>query len=163
MRTKCYICYKDGAKGLCSYHKILYKWDSAIQGFRLKKKNRGSRYTKDSFHKNEIKLTKILEQVYGSKNVITSYHPIWAESVKKVLLEYDIYIKTRNILIEYNGRQHYEYVPFFHSSYKEFLQQKRRDSKKKWLARKQGVQLIIIKYNEPIFKDYIINKIEGKF
>jgi hypothetical protein len=162
MRTKCYICYKDGNKGLCPYHKKIYKWDSSIQGFRLKKKNNGSRYTKTDFHKNEIKLTKILEQVYGSKNIITSYHPIWAESVKQVLLEYDIFIKTKNILVEYNGRQHYEYVPFFHSSYKDFLQQKRRDSKKKRLAKNQGVQLVIIKYDEPMFKDYIINKIEGK-
>lgn len=162
MRNKCYICYKDGNKGLCSYHKTLYKWDSTIQGFRLKKKNRGSRYTKDSFHKNEIKLTKILEQVYGSKNIITSFHPLWAESLKKVLLEYDIFIKTRKILIEYNGRQHYEYVPFFHKSKIEFLRQKRRDKRKKNLAKKQGVFLLVIKYDEPIFKDYIINKIEGK-
>jgi hypothetical protein len=100
--------------------------------------------------------------VYGSKNIVTSYHPLWAESVKQVLLEFDIYIKTKKILIEYNGRQHYEYVPFFHGKKINFLQQKRRDSRKRRLAKKQGTSLIVIKYDEPIFKDYIINKIEGK-
>jgi len=159
-RDKCYICFQNCDKGLCSYHQTLYKWDSSIKGFRLKKKNRGSRYTKDEFHKNEIRLTKILEQVYGSKNIITSYHPLWAESTKHVLLEYDIYIKNKDILVEYQGRQHYEHVPFFGTK-QEFLLQKKRDSRKKRLAKIQNKKLICIKYNEPIFKDYIINKIEG--
>ena len=160
MRDKCYICYKEGVKGLCSYHKTLYKWDSNIQGFRLKKKNRGSRYTKDSFHKSEIKLTKILEQVYGSKNVITSFHPIWALSLKGVLLEFDIYIKNKNILVEYNSDIHFKYTEFFHKTYTNFVKQKARDKRKAKLANKNNKCLIIITHDEPMFKDYIINKIE---
>lgn len=162
MRDKCFICNKDGKNGLCSFHEIYYKWDSSISGFRLKKRNNGSRYTEVEFHNNEIKLTKIIEDVYGQKNTVTSYHPIWAESRKKVLLEYDVYIKNKNVLIEYNGRQHYEYVSFFHKTKKQYKQQRSRDTRKKRLAKKQGVQLIVFKFDEPIFKDYVVNKIEGK-
>ena len=161
-RDKCYICFQNCDKGLCSYHQTLYKWDSSIKGFRLKKKNRGSRYTKDEFHKNEIRLTKILEQVYGSKNVITSYRPLWALSLKGVLLEFDIYIKSKNILVEYNSDIHYKYTKFFHKTYINFVKQKARDKRKAKLAIKNKTCLIIITHDEPMFKDYIINKIEGK-
>jgi hypothetical protein len=95
------------------------------------------------------------------KNIITSYHPIWAVSIKGVLLEYDIFIKSKNILVEVSGAQHFEWIPFFHPTKLEFLQQQRRDKSKARMAKKNGKKLIIFKYDEPLFKDYIINKIEG--
>jgi hypothetical protein len=159
MRKKCYICNTIGKDGLCSEHALLYRWDAGINGFRLRKRNTGSRYTTKDYHKSEIELTKIIEQVYGFENVLTSYRPLWAKSTKGVLLEFDIFIKSKNILIEYNGRQHYEYVPFFHKSYKIFEDQKKRDKRKKKLAIKNEMKLIVFKYDEPIFKDYIVNKI----
>lgn len=135
-------------------------WDSSVKGFRLKKRNNGSRYTKKGFHKTEIKLTKILEQFYGKSNIITSYHPIWAISDKGVLFEYDIYIKSINILIEYNGIEHYKFVKFFHNNRRKFEKRKKFDARKTRLAKENGFQLIVFKYDEPMFEDYIINKIE---
>lgn len=160
MRDRCYICNRRGKDGLCYAHEASYMWDSSIQGFRLKKRNTGSRYTKSDFHKTEIKLTKILEQHYGTENVVTSYHPLWAVSKKDVLYEFDIYIKSKDILIEYDGRQHYEYVKFIQKKYKNFLAQKSRDKRKAKLAKKQGKTLILFRYDEPIFGDYVINKVE---
>lgn len=162
MATKCCICGFPATKDLCKIHNSLYKWESSIQGYRLKKKNSGSRYTQSDFHKNEIRLTKILEQHYGKENVITSFHPIWAISRKKVLYEYDIFVVNRNILIEYNGQQHYEFIPFFQKTKANFKKQLARDKAKVKLAKKNGKNLIVFKYDEPIFKDYVINKIEGE-
>jgi hypothetical protein len=162
MANKCYICGFPAKDKLCTTHTKLYKWESSIQGFRLKKKNSGSRYTQNEFHKNEILLTKFLEQYYGKKNIITSYHPIWALSKKNVLYEYDIYIKTIDVLIEYNGQQHYEFIPFFQKTKSNFKKQVSRDKLKVRLAKKNGKKLIIFKFDEPIFKDYVINKIEGE-
>jgi len=165
MNTKCLLCgFPTEVKHakLCNRHARLYKWDSAIGGFRLKKRNGGSRYTQSDYHKREIRLTKILEKVYGKKNIITSYHPIWAFSTKQVLFEFDIYIKSKDLLIEYNGIQHYEYTPFFHGTKIKFVLQLRRDKSKARLAKRNGKKLIVFKYNEPIFKDYIVNKIEGE-
>ena len=162
MDSKCLICGFYSNDKLCITHSKLYKWEFSIEGFRLKKRMTGSRYTQNNYHKNEIKLTKILEKYYGKKNIITSYHPIWAMSSKFVLFEYDIYIKNKDILIEYNGQQHYEYTPFFHKSKSEFLSQIKRDKSKTRLAKKNGKKLIVFKYNEPLFEDYIINKIEGE-
>lgn len=158
-RQKCYICGRKG-KALCDHHDELYMWDYALNGFRLKKKNRGSRYTQQNFHKHEIELTKIIEDYFGKDNVVTSFHPIWAISSKDVLLEYDILIIDKNILIEYNGIQHYE-TGHFNMNREDLKIQKQHDNYKRKQAKLFGFKLIIFKYDEPLFKDYVISKING--
>lgn len=160
--SKCLICNSPAKDKLCVTHSAIYKWDSSISGFRLKKRTTGSRYTQSDYHKSEIKLTKILEKVYGKKNIITSFHPLWALSPKQVLYEFDIFIKNKNILVEFSGIQHYKRSSFFHHTNKDFLDQVKRDRRKAKMAKKNGKKLIIFKYDEPLFEDYIINKIEGE-
>lgn len=157
---QCVICGWFNHNKLCETHKKLYVWDKKINGYRLKKSGRKSRYTTEEYHKSEIYLTKILESYFGSKNVFTSYHPPWAETNKHVLLEYDIFIKP-NILIEYNGIQHYVHTKFFHKTKKKFIDQCKRDKKKYKLAKDNGYIIITFKYDEPLIKDYILNKIRG--
>ena len=160
--NKCCICGFASKDKLCTSHSKIYIWEPSIKGFRLKKRMGGSRYTQFKYHKNEIRLTKILESYYGKKNIITSYHPIWAVSNKDVLYEFDIYIKNIELLIEYNGIQHYEFTAFFHKTKLKFKEQVQRDENKLGLVRKNSKKLIIFKYSEPIFEDYVINKIEGE-
>lgn len=65
-------------------------------------------------------------------------------------LKFDFYIPTHNLLIECNGRQHYEHTPIFHetNSWCTFeLQQHRDDIKKQW-ATSQRITLITIPYYE---------------
>jgi hypothetical protein len=161
MKYRCVICALWSINKLCSKHKKKYIWDSKAQGYRLRKKSSGSRYTNLEFHKNEIKLTKILESYYGASDVVTSFHPLWAVTQRRVLYEFDIYIKSKKLLIEYNGIQHYEFTPFFHKFQRNFIKQQRRDKDKAQLAKDNGFKLIVFKYDEPIFKDYVLNKIEG--
>ena len=161
METKqCKICGWYSDSDLCKTHSKEYKWESNIQSYRLKKRNTGSRYTKHEYHKSEIQLTKIIESFYGPDNIFTSVHPIWAVTRKHVLYEFDIYIKSRKVFIEYNGEQHYKFTRFFHKTRSEYLKQIRRDKRKRSLATTNGFQVITFKYDEPIFKDYVINKIE---
>lgn len=159
--TRCAICGWYNVDKLCKNHKARYMWDGSIQAYRLKKRSRGSRYTNEQYHKSEIKLTKIIERHYGSDDVFTSVHPIWALTPKEVLYEFDIYIKSKRVLVEYNGIQHYEYTNFFQHSKKKFNEQKKRDKTKYKLAKENGYSVVIFRYDEPMFKDYVINKIEG--
>jgi len=163
-QSRCVICRRFCTKGdtLCKRHKKTFMWDSSINGYRLKKRENGSstRYIRKKFHKHEIELAKVLEKFYGPKNVYTGYHPIWAVSKKGVLLEFDMYIRSKDVLIEYNGIQHYQFTPYFHRTKTKFEDQKRRDKRKHRLAKKNGYQLIVFKYNEPLFEDYVVNKIE---
>lgn len=160
-KTRCAICGWYNVDKLCTKHKKLYMWDSSIQAYRLKKRYHGSRYTNKEYHKSEIELTRIIEKYYGSNNVYTSVHPIWAETDKGVLYEFDILIKNKNILVEYNGRQHYQFVKFFQRTKKRFKEQQKRDKLKYKLAKENNYTVFTFKYNEPLFKDYVINRIEG--
>lgn len=161
--TKCKLCLRLTKQGelLCKKHKVFYIFDKEINGFRLRKTKNGTatRYTRKKFHSHEIELTKILERYYGTHNIVTSFHPLWAVSNKRALLEYDIFIKNKNILIEYNGEQHYKFIRIFHRRLKRFEDQKTRDALKETLAKANNFKFIVIKYNEPLVEDYIITKI----
>ena len=62
-------------------------------------------------------------------------------------LELDGYNKELNIAFEYNGKQHYEYLPHFHRNGEDdFEEQKERDRKKYRICREKKINLIIIPY-----------------
>lgn len=157
--TRCAICGWYNVDKLCKKHKRFYMWDSSIQAYRLKKRSNGCRYTTLKFHKSETELVRILEEYFGKNDIFTSVHPIWAESEKGVLYEYDIYIKSIRLFIEYDGQQHYKFVKIFHKTKKNFTRQQYRDSQKNKLAAKNNFKLIHIRFDEPLYKDYILQKL----
>lgn len=61
-------------------------------------------------------------------------------------LEIDIFNDELKLGIEYNGRQHYDYLPYFHKDYNTFLKQKYRDELKTKRCLQHGVQLIVVPY-----------------
>ena len=62
-------------------------------------------------------------------------------------LELDVYNDELKLAIEYNGKQHYEYIPkYFHRSYEDFLEQKYRDELKREKCRENGIKLIEVPY-----------------
>lgn len=68
------------------------------------------------------------------KNAVTGGHN----------LELDCYNDELKIGIEYNGIQHYKYVPYFHRNKEVFYNIKYRDDIKKRLCLENGVHLIIV-------------------
>lgn len=64
-------------------------------------------------------------------------------------LELDCFCKEIKLALEYNGKQHYEYVPKFHKTKTDFYNQKYRDEIKKRLCYKNGVDLIEVPYYIP--------------
>jgi hypothetical protein len=109
---------------------------------------------------NENKLYKILELIFGRPNVIAGVHPLWAVSNKGALLEYDFGVLDKNLLIEYNGKQHYEYPNTFHKTKEQFLLQKGRDRIKESLAGSQGWKFLIFKYNEAITYETVYERLK---
>lgn len=61
-------------------------------------------------------------------------------------MELDCYNAELSLAIEYNGRQHYEYIPFFHASKDDYVKQRYRDEFKKLKCKENGVLLITIPY-----------------
>lgn len=61
-------------------------------------------------------------------------------------LEIDCYNHELKLGIEYQGKQHYEFVSFFHKNYEAFMNQKYRDELKRMLLKQNGVTLIEVPY-----------------
>ena len=63
-------------------------------------------------------------------------------------LSYDFYLPNLNLLIEYNGIQHYKEIPFFHRDPFAFHRQLHHDWLKRKYAKDHNMELLIIPYYE---------------
>lgn len=60
---------------------------------------------------------------------------------------FDFYIPSYNLVLEYNGIQHYYFTPFFHQTEENFQYNQEKDRIKKDTALQQGLNYISIKYD----------------
>ena len=67
---------------------------------------------------------------------------------KKQYLEFDGYNEEQKIAVEYNGIQHYKYIPHFHRDKrkKDFTYQQQRDELKRNYCKQNGIFLIEVPY-----------------
>ena len=103
---------------------------------------------KKQFNKTEEKCRKIIEKIYGRP--FRSIRPDFLKSpLTNKNLELDCYNEDLRIALEYNGQQHYTFVPRFHKSKKDFYSQVHRDDWKRKRCREMGIRLIEIPYWVP--------------
>jgi hypothetical protein len=72
--------------------------------------------------------------------------PEWLKNKDGNNLEIDCYNEELKLCIEYNGKQHYEFVPFFHKSTADFEKIKNSDKIKEEKCIKKGLIFIKIPY-----------------
>jgi hypothetical protein len=89
------------------------------------------------------------ERIFGKKFIKVRPDTL-RNNVTKHNLEIDVYNEELKLGIEYSGRQHYEFVPFFHKNYEAFMNQKYRDEIKRMRCKEHGIRLIEIPYTVPI-------------
>ena len=65
-------------------------------------------------------------------------------------LRFDIAIPSKKFVIEYNGEQHYRYTKPWHSSYDDFLRQKKNDTIKIDAIKKNNWSALIFTYMEDV-------------
>jgi very-short-patch-repair endonuclease len=77
-------------------------------------------------------------------------------------LMFDFYLPKNNMLIEYDGEQHYNYIEAVHKTKEKFEQTQRYDKIKNDYAQSKGIELIRIRYDEDLQAalDKIRNKID---
>lgn len=61
-------------------------------------------------------------------------------------LELDCFNGDMKLAIEYNGEQHYKFIPHFHSNKDSFYNMRYRDDMKMRLCKENGVDLIVVPY-----------------
>jgi len=115
--------------------------------FNKKKKLKSENFCKDVFEQ------------YFNKEFPKIYHKNIINPLTKRSLQLDGYCKELELAFEYNGKQHYEHVKFFHPSIEDFESQKQRDRIKIKRCKELNIHLIIIPYYIKNIKDYIIKEI----
>lgn len=119
---------------------------------------RGRGCSNCSSFKSEKTCREIFEYLLNAK--FSKQRPEWLYG-----LELDGYNEELNIAFEYQGKQHYEYVPFIHKNYENFELCKERDIRKKQLCQEKKLNLIEIPYeysyeNDKEMMKYIIEQLE---
>jgi len=74
-------------------------------------------------------------------------------------LELDCYNSSLRLAVEYQGEQHYKYIPYFHTTRDSFLNQKYRDKIKKELCLKNNVILIEVPYTVTDISSFLDSKL----
>jgi hypothetical protein len=103
---------------------------------------------------------KIMNAVIEFNEMPTGYYkfnkirPNWLRcSYSNSPLELDMYNEELKIAVEFNGEQHYKFVPWFHQKEDNFIKQQIRDTEKIDKCREIGVNLIIVPFTCTNFKD----------
>lgn len=107
----------------------------------------------------ELKIIKLLNELKINYETQKCF-----ENCKNILpLKFDFYLPDFNILIEYNGIQHYQPIEYMGGKVR-FEQQLKTDQIKKEWAQANNIKLIIISYLEykSLSKDYLLKIIKGE-
>lgn len=115
-------------------------------GFKEKKNPRNSAGSSD--------LLDILKKIFSHFTIVQEY------AIGEGLCV-DFFIREMKLAVEYDGRQHSEYIPHFHGSRATFAHNKGLDQKKNTICSLNGIILVRFNYNEKLTLDGVKDKIFG--
>lgn len=87
--------------------------------------------------------------------------PKWLKGFKGKSLEIDAYCEDLKLAIEYQGKQHYEFIPAWHKTQEYFQECQARDELKRQLCTQNGVTLFEIPFIEKPNKESVEDHIES--
>lgn len=127
-----YLGYHDPIEIYCKVHKK-YFWKKVVDhlggsGCPYCSESKGERLVSKFLDENNIKYVR--QYTVGDNN----------------RFRYDFYLPDHNVLIEYNGVQHYHYTDYFHKDNEGFMNQLVRDTYKREIAKAWKIKLITLKY-----------------
>ena len=96
-------------------------------------------------HSKQTKGEKYIENYIKNKSISYTYPKIFSTLRDKQLLHYDFYIPSYNLLIEYQGQQHYAPVDYF-GGIEKFAKQNLHDDMKRDYAKSHGYNLLEMPY-----------------
>ena len=88
---------------------------------------------------------KILKELYPLSQVYEEI-PIIINENKTLYI--DLYLPTLGLMVEVNGRQHYEHTSHFHKSKLDYLKAKQNDELKKQFCELNNIRLVILPYDK---------------
>jgi very-short-patch-repair endonuclease len=113
-----------------------------------------------SSSKGEDELGRLLEEIFPHRTIKRQF-PI---KLGWNTIFVDFYLPGIGLAFEVDGKQHDNYVPFFHKNKREFLKSKERDyQKEQHLKHQHHAELIRFKAGEQITKEILLEKISETF
>ncbi len=127
------------------------KYNESIDYSNNKKDSRG-----------EIECRNVLEKIFNKPFTKIRPNFLKNEVTGGYNLEIDCYNDELKIGVEYNGIQHYKYIPYFHKNKEAFYNQKYRDEFKRRMCKDNGVFLIEVPYTVKIenIENYIVRELD---
>ncbi|MQF98481.1 MAG: hypothetical protein FI729_02990 [SAR202 cluster bacterium] len=99
--------------------------------------------------KHHLRARKIIKEIYSSYRILEEVKlPGSTASHRRSVLYLDFFIPNLMLGVEVHGRQHYEHIPFFHKTKRDFLLAKARDEDKADWCELNGIELITLKYSD---------------
>src|SRR5579885_1122723 len=99
----------------------------------------------DKTSKPEKKCRRILQRLFDKEFPCVRpdflYNPLTGKN-----LELDMYNEELGLAVEYNGKQHYQFLPLFHKNTRAFEYQQHRDEWKAKKCKEMGIILVTIPY-----------------
>ena len=113
--------------------------------------------------KGEAECRRVLQQIFR-KPFNTSRpnflrNPVTGDNFN---LELDCFEEYLNLAVEYNGQQHYKFLPYFHKNKEAFRNQGYRDELKKRMCKDNKINLITVPYTIkiPDIEKYLIHHLK---
>ena len=76
-------------------------------------------------------------------------------------LELDCFNPEMKLALEYNGIQHYKFIPYFHKTKEAFHNQKYRDEIKRYKCKENEIDLIEVPYDVKNIEEYIEKELQN--
>lgn len=100
-------------------------------------------------HKTETYVIDQVELTFGTKyKCLRNVGLSWLTLDDGYHLEVDAYFPDLNLIVEYNGEQHYRYEPYVSKTYDRYLKTLENDEIKVQLCEQHGCDLMIIPYTQ---------------
>jgi hypothetical protein len=99
---------------------------------------------------------KIIEFIY--KKTFSKKRPNWLISSSGGQMELDSFNEELGIALEYNGEQHYNFVPYWHKTEEKFHWQLQKDKEKIEICKQNNIHLLIVPYTIPYEQLYMYIK-----
>ena len=123
---------------------IVTGFDGREREWKLSRKSKAKKGRQSSLHK---RTRLILRDLFRRDIILEEVSLPGSNTVTRPsILFADFFIPSRNLMVEVHGRQHYEFVDFYHKTKSGFYKSQARDRDKISWGELNGVDIITLKY-----------------
>lgn len=91
--------------------------------------------------------------------VFDKYTVVYEQQIPVLGQRFDMYIKELGIAFEFDGVQHFDFIPFFHTDMNGFISASKLDKAKEDFCEENGIALVRFRDEDKMDKNTIMDRI----